>query len=212
MIGELFKTVSKWAPPPAGTQSPTLWGTEEHLVELFGDRVEWMALAKREYVFRYHSPKHFAEWFMDFYGPITRLAGSLDGEDYRHFATELADVPRAFDLRGRRHGRGARGVPGGGRRTALTRFDTPGDTGGLMRGGVRSVPLIRLLGAPVVEKPGRQPRGKKAWGLLGYVVLSERPPSRRRLAELFFAMPRIHLALCAGRWPSSDGRSAYLSC
>ena len=97
MIGQLFKTVSKWAPPPAGVQSPTLWGTEEHLVELFGDRVEWTALTKREYVFRYHSPEHFAMWFMDFYGPITRLAGSLDGEDYRHFATDLADVPRAFD-------------------------------------------------------------------------------------------------------------------
>ena len=97
MIGQLFKTVSKWAPPPAGVQSPTLWGTEEHLVELFGDRVEWTGLTKREYVFRYHSPEHFALWFMDFYGPITRLAGSLDGEDYRHLATDLADVPRAFD-------------------------------------------------------------------------------------------------------------------
>ncbi|WP_328520104.1 class I SAM-dependent methyltransferase [Kribbella sp. NBC_00359] len=97
MIGQLFKTVSKWAPLPAGVQSPTLWGTEEHLVELFGDRVEWTGLTKREYVFRYHSPEHFAMWFMDFYGPITRLAGSLDGEDYRHLATDLADVPRAFD-------------------------------------------------------------------------------------------------------------------
>jgi ubiquinone/menaquinone biosynthesis C-methylase UbiE len=97
MIGQLFKTVTTWAPPPAGVQSPTLWGTEAHLFELFGDRVEWTSLTKREYVFRYHSPEHFAEWFMDFYGPITRLAGTLDGEDHRQFAAELADVPRAFD-------------------------------------------------------------------------------------------------------------------
>src|SRR5262245_53903781 len=39
MVGQLFKTVSTWAPPPAGVQSPTLWGTEAHLYELFGDRV-----------------------------------------------------------------------------------------------------------------------------------------------------------------------------
>ena len=97
MIGQLFKTVSTWAPLPAGVQSPTLWGTEAHLFELFGDRVEWTSLTKREYVFRYHSPEHFADWFMDFYGPITRLAGTLDGEDHRQFAAELADVPRAFD-------------------------------------------------------------------------------------------------------------------
>ncbi|MEV0282974.1 BTAD domain-containing putative transcriptional regulator [Kribbella sp. NPDC050820] len=48
---------------------------------------------------------------------------------------------------------------------------------------------IRLLGPPVVEhggEPGRQPRGRKAWALLGYLLLAERPPSRRRLAELFF--------------------------
>jgi len=97
MIGQLFKTVSKWAPPPVGVRPPALWGTEDHLFELFGDRVEWIALNRREYVFRYHSPEHFSEWFRDFYGPITRLAGTLDGEDLNQFARELADVPRAFD-------------------------------------------------------------------------------------------------------------------
>jgi len=68
------------------------------------------------------------------------------------------------------------------------------------------VPLIRLLGPPVVEKPGRQPRGKKAWGLLGYVVLSERPPSRRRLAELFFADAEDPLG--ALRWTLAELRRA----
>ncbi|TCO50484.1 DNA-binding SARP family transcriptional activator [Kribbella antiqua] len=49
---------------------------------------------------------------------------------------------------------------------------------------------IRLLGPPAIERgvePGRQPRGRKAWALVGYLLLAERPPSRRRLAELFFA-------------------------
>ncbi|TDD60376.1 class I SAM-dependent methyltransferase [Kribbella antibiotica] len=97
MVGQLFKTVTKWAPPPAGVQSPTLWGTEQHLYELFGDRVEFTAITKREFVFRYHSPEHFAQWFVDNYGPITRLSGTLDGEDQHRFAADLADVPRAFD-------------------------------------------------------------------------------------------------------------------
>lgn len=97
MIGQMFKVVSKWAPPPAGVRPPTLWGTEEHLAELFGDRVEWISLTKREYVFRYHSPEHFSEWFREFYGPITRLAGTLSAEDLAKFAAELADVPRQFN-------------------------------------------------------------------------------------------------------------------
>ena len=49
---------------------------------------------------------------------------------------------------------------------------------------------IRLLGQPAVERdgrPGRPPRGRKAWALLGYLVLAERPPSRKHLAELLFA-------------------------
>jgi ubiquinone/menaquinone biosynthesis C-methylase UbiE len=97
MVGQLFKTVAKWAPPPAGVRSPTLWGTPEHLAELFGDRVEWTSLTTREYVFRYYSPEHFSEWFRQFYGPITRLAGTLSGQDLREFASDLAEVARTFN-------------------------------------------------------------------------------------------------------------------
>ncbi|GIJ74773.1 AfsR/SARP family transcriptional regulator [Virgisporangium ochraceum] len=49
---------------------------------------------------------------------------------------------------------------------------------------------IRLLGPPAVERDGRPvpaPRGRKAWALLCYLLLADRPPSRRQLAELLFA-------------------------
>jgi len=97
MVGDLFRTVAGWAPPPAGVRPPVLWGTREHLAELFGDRVEWTALTRREYTFRYRSPEHFSEWFRDFYGPITRLAGTLTGADLDRFAADLADVARRFN-------------------------------------------------------------------------------------------------------------------
>jgi SAM-dependent methyltransferase len=35
-IGELFKLMGRYLPPPAGVKSPALWGTEERLRELFG--------------------------------------------------------------------------------------------------------------------------------------------------------------------------------
>ncbi len=66
---------------------------------------------------------------------------------------------------------------------------------------------IRLLGPPVVERDdGRTvaPRGRKAWGLLAYVLLAERPPSRRRLAELLFADAADPLG--ALRWTLAEVR------
>ncbi len=97
MVGSLFKTVSKWAPPPAGVKPATLWGTPEHLAALFGDRVEWVSLEKKNYVFRYFTPDHFSEWFRLHYGPITRLAGTLSGDDLNRFAADLAEVPVPFN-------------------------------------------------------------------------------------------------------------------
>jgi ubiquinone/menaquinone biosynthesis C-methylase UbiE len=97
MIGQMFRVVAKWAPPPAGVRPATLWGTPGHLTELFGDRVEWVSSTVRHYVFRYHSPEHFSEWFREFYGPITRLAGTLSPADLENFAADLADVARQFN-------------------------------------------------------------------------------------------------------------------
>ncbi|GAA3192726.1 class I SAM-dependent methyltransferase [Actinocorallia longicatena] len=97
MVGEMFRTVARWAPPPAGVRPATLWGTREHLDGLFGDRVEWISVTERQYVFRYLSPEHFSEWFRDFYGPITRLSGGLSQEDLATFAAELGDVARQYN-------------------------------------------------------------------------------------------------------------------
>ena len=42
MIGALFRTMGPFAPaPPPGAQPPPLWGSDDHLRELFGDRVDW---------------------------------------------------------------------------------------------------------------------------------------------------------------------------
>lgn len=49
---------------------------------------------------------------------------------------------------------------------------------------------IRLLGPPAIERDGRRmrsPRGRKAWALLGYVLLAQRSPGRQHLAELLFS-------------------------
>jgi ubiquinone/menaquinone biosynthesis C-methylase UbiE len=97
MIGHLFKTVGTWAPPPAGVRPGVLWGTPDYLGELFGERVEWVALRKREFVFRTYSPEHYAQWFQQYYGPITKVSGGLSDVDRARFAEDLAGVARQFN-------------------------------------------------------------------------------------------------------------------
>ncbi len=97
LVGQMFGTIGRYAPPPPGIRSPMLWGTEDRLTELFGDRVQWVALNRRTFDFCYHSPQHFSEWFRLYYGPITKLAGTLDEATAQRFAADLAEVPRPFN-------------------------------------------------------------------------------------------------------------------
>src|ERR671915_1832013 len=49
---------------------------------------------------------------------------------------------------------------------------------------------IRLLGRPQIERGGvvaAPPRGHKAWAVLAYLVLAERPTARTELASMMFA-------------------------
>ena len=59
LIGRLFKVLGRYMPPPAGVQSPSLWGSEPHLKALFGERAAAIAVTPRQFTFRYRSAAHF---------------------------------------------------------------------------------------------------------------------------------------------------------
>jgi SAM-dependent methyltransferase len=71
MIGGLFRTMGPFAPPPPpGAQPPPLWGSEEHLHELFGDRVDFATLNRDVLeVTAFEHPHDYAEHFKARYGP-----------------------------------------------------------------------------------------------------------------------------------------------
>ncbi|HQR11938.1 MAG TPA: class I SAM-dependent methyltransferase [Casimicrobiaceae bacterium] len=77
-IGRLFKVVGAYLPPPAGLKSPALWGTESHIVELFGARAADIHCHRRHFKFRYRSPAHWVQIFRDFYGPTHKAFAALD--------------------------------------------------------------------------------------------------------------------------------------
>src|SRR6185369_2313869 len=67
-IGQVFKTLGKYLPPPPGLKSPALWGTQARLAEMFaGAEID---AQPRMFVFRYKSPQHFLDVFKMYYGPI----------------------------------------------------------------------------------------------------------------------------------------------
>ncbi|OSZ75084.1 class I SAM-dependent methyltransferase [Hydrogenophaga sp. IBVHS1] len=77
-IGRLFKVIGAHVPPPAGVQPPALWGTEPHIVELFGAQASHIECLRRHFNFRYRSAAHFIEVFRDFYGPTHKAFAALD--------------------------------------------------------------------------------------------------------------------------------------
>ena len=79
MIGDLFKTMKPFAaPPPAGAQSPPLWGSEEHLASLFGDRVSFEKTRRASLeITAFTKPREYGEHFKAYYGPtIATLANA----------------------------------------------------------------------------------------------------------------------------------------
>ena len=93
MLGALFATMKPFAPPPPpGAQPPPLWGSEDHLRELFGDRVEWRTLSRDVLeITAFRRPHDYAEHFKAFYGPTiaARANAAREGRE--------AEFDRALD-------------------------------------------------------------------------------------------------------------------
>ncbi len=76
-IGRLFKVIGAHVPPPAGVQPPSLWGTESHIVELFGTKATHIRCERRLFNFRYRSAAHWVQVFRELYGPVHKAFGAL---------------------------------------------------------------------------------------------------------------------------------------
>jgi len=77
-IGQLFRVIGAYVPPPAGTKSPALWGSEPRIVELFGPEAIDIRCVRRDFNFRYRSATHWIEVFRNFYGPTHKAYAALD--------------------------------------------------------------------------------------------------------------------------------------
>jgi len=91
-IGQMFKTLGRHVPPPAGAQPPSRWGDEEQLHSLFGDDIGAIKVSREHFNFRYRSAAHFIEVFRTWYGPVHKAFASLDSDQARALERDLTQL------------------------------------------------------------------------------------------------------------------------
>jgi ubiquinone/menaquinone biosynthesis C-methylase UbiE len=99
-IGQLFKTIGKHLPPPAGAKSPALWGTRERISEMFEAHASSVKTAQRNYVFRYRSAEHWLEIFKTYYGPVLKAFAALQPAAQQALEADLKALIAQFNRSG----------------------------------------------------------------------------------------------------------------
>lgn len=84
-IGALFRAMGPFAPPPPPGASPApLWGSEDHVRELFGDRVDLHTLEREDLtITAFSHPRDYGTHFKDRYGPtiVARKNAVTNGQE-----------------------------------------------------------------------------------------------------------------------------------
>jgi ubiquinone/menaquinone biosynthesis C-methylase UbiE len=107
LAGDFFATLFPYMPaPPPGAESPLLWGTEAHVRALFGERVESLAVERRQYVERAASPLAYRELFKKTFPPVVAMTAALANQPEK-----AASFDRDFLAFATRSKRGRTGGP-----------------------------------------------------------------------------------------------------
>lgn len=78
LAGDFFGTLGPYMPPPPpGALPPLLWGNEDHVRDLLGDRVASLEMTRNTYVERAASPHDYVALFTQTFGPAVAIRSSL---------------------------------------------------------------------------------------------------------------------------------------
>jgi hypothetical protein len=101
-IGQMFKTLGRHLPPPAGVQPPSLWGTEAHLATLFGANAASIVATPKMFNFRYRSAEHFIDVFRTWYGPVLKAYAALPADKGDALTRDLTELLNSMNRGGAR--------------------------------------------------------------------------------------------------------------
>src|SRR6516165_746483 len=88
-IGQMFKTIGKYLPPPTGARSPAVWGTREWLQTTFGAAASALTAEPRHFIFRYRSAQHFLDIFRAYYGSMLKAFEMLEEAGGKALARDI---------------------------------------------------------------------------------------------------------------------------
>jgi hypothetical protein len=99
-IGQLFKTIGKYLPPPAGVKSPALWGTRARITEMFAAHASSIKSVPRNFAFRYRSPQHWLDIFKTYYGPVLKTFAGLQPSAQAALTSDIITLIDRFNRSG----------------------------------------------------------------------------------------------------------------
>jgi SAM-dependent methyltransferase len=97
-IGQLWAAMKPYAPaPPTGAQPPPLWGQEDHVRALLGDRVTDVVAERRMLrIDNFADGAEFRDYFKTLYGPTISVYRNIEGDPDRVAALD-ADIAQVGD-------------------------------------------------------------------------------------------------------------------
>ncbi len=98
--GELGSLFGSYLPFSPGLKPPVLWGTEGRLRELLGGGVRDLRIARRSFVFRYRSIRHYLEVLQTQLGPTRETFLSLDPAEREGLMRDVVDLIGRFNRSG----------------------------------------------------------------------------------------------------------------
>ena len=96
-IGQLFKTIGKHMPPPAGVQVAGAVGHAGAARRAVRHRAATIDGGAAQFVFRYRSPQHWLDVFRTYYGPMLKAFGALDAGKQDALAADMLALVGQFN-------------------------------------------------------------------------------------------------------------------
>ena len=91
-VGKVFAATGAYMPPPPDFASPpVLWGTEEHVREMFGAVGKGFEFEEHSATIEWESAEGFADFFMDRFGPMV-TAKQMLGERFGELRDEIIAI------------------------------------------------------------------------------------------------------------------------
>ncbi len=91
-VGDVFRASSSYMPPPPDFASPPiLWGTEDHVREMFGAAATDFEFERHSATVEWESTEGFADFFMERFGPLV-TARNLLGERFGELRERIVAI------------------------------------------------------------------------------------------------------------------------